>query len=349
MRKMAELEEMLIGPVRRTMAAWLEVSRPTDWVFVPHAGLHLLPLHLMPAIQKPARNRRKDGDCEWDQNADSDQDLRRNRGKDRLIMDDYIVTYLPSLTIGSLNPLDSSPPVHRFVGISNPTCDLPWSDREVSHIAAGMQEWETVILSGTNAHPRAVETEVRTAGIIHFACHARFNLTDPMASFLALAGGDDHSDPDPVLSTVCNPPTSSSLVSNLPVSNGPESSRLISQTIPSRPYYLTDILMHLKLESHPLVVLSCCESGLSTESDSADEFVSFALGFLGSGARTVLSSHWTVDDQATYELMTRFYRRIVQETMSPARALQAAQQDLRRIPAWSNPCFWSAFRIHGVG
>ena len=65
------------------------------------------------------------------------------------------------------------------------------------------------------------------------------------------------------------------------------------------------------------------------------------------GARRVVASLWQVDDLATAELMTRFYRHMLQGGERPAAALRAAQLELARDPRWHAPFFWAGFVLQG--
>src|SRR5262249_10167132 len=55
-----------------------------------------------------------------------------------------------------------------------------------------------------------------------------------------------------------------------------------------------------------LVTLSSCDSGLGKEA-GGEGLIGLTRAFQFAGARTVLGSLWKVDDEATAELMTRFY------------------------------------------
>jgi CHAT domain-containing protein len=65
------------------------------------------------------------------------------------------------------------------------------------------------------------------------------------------------------------------------------------------------------------------------------------------GARRVVASLWKVDDEATLELMRRFYRRMLEEGRSPAAALRQAQVAMWRQKPWRAPFFWAAFVLQG--
>jgi CHAT domain-containing protein len=92
-----------------------------------------------------------------------------------------------------------------------------------------------------------------------------------------------------------------------------------------------------------LVTLSACETGMNTVAPG-DELMGLARGFLSAGSATVLMSLWTVDDQATAELMIAFYEELAR-TKSPAAALRNAQ--LKLLEQRPHPFFWSPFVVVG--
>ncbi|MBA3321692.1 MAG: CHAT domain-containing protein [Pyrinomonadaceae bacterium] len=92
-----------------------------------------------------------------------------------------------------------------------------------------------------------------------------------------------------------------------------------------------------------LVVLSACETGMSAVAPG-DELTGLARGFLSAGASSLLLSLWTVDDEATADLMTDVYTRLVAGER-PAAALRHAQ--CRLLRERSHPFFWSPFMLVG--
>ena len=75
-----------------------------------------------------------------------------------------------------------------------------------------------------------------------------------------------------------------------------------------------------------------------------DELMGLARGFFSAGSPTVMLSLWTIDDEATVDLMVAFYRELAR-TNSPAAALRAAQMEL--LKQRPHPFFWSPFVIVG--
>ncbi|KAH7232939.1 CHAT domain-containing protein [Fusarium tricinctum] len=72
-----------------------------------------------------------------------------------------------------------------------------------------------------------------------------------------------------------------------------------------------------------LVVLSACNTGRG-ELTNGDDVIGFARVLLAAGVKSVLVSLWSVDDDVTSFLMTKFYEHLKKE-WSPAGALKAAQ------------------------
>ena len=92
-----------------------------------------------------------------------------------------------------------------------------------------------------------------------------------------------------------------------------------------------------------LVTLSACETGMSAVAPG-DELMGLARGFLSAGSPTVVMSLWTIDDEATAELMVAFYKELAR-TKSPATALRSAQVKL--LEQRPHPFFWSPFVLVG--
>lgn len=95
-----------------------------------------------------------------------------------------------------------------------------------------------------------------------------------------------------------------------------------------------------------LVVLSACQTGLGKEI-KGEGLVGLTRGFMYAGAPRVVVSLWSVNDQATAELMKRFYQGMLKEGQRPAAALRAAQMEMWKEPQWHAPYFWAAFVLQG--
>lgn len=101
----------------------------------------------------------------------------------------------------------------------------------------------------------------------------------------------------------------------------------------------------LKLDAE-LVVLSACNTGLGKDV-RGEGLVGLTRGFMYSGASGVVASLWKVDDAATAELMTHFYKAMFEDDMPPAAALRSAKEAMWRQKHWRSPYYWSAFVLQG--
>jgi CHAT domain-containing protein/tetratricopeptide (TPR) repeat protein len=102
---------------------------------------------------------------------------------------------------------------------------------------------------------------------------------------------------------------------------------------------------NLRLNSD-LVVLSACRTGLGKQV-KGEGVVGLTRGFMYAGSRRIVASLWKVQDDATAELMTVFYRNMLQNGKKPAEAMRLAQIYLLKNPQFNSPFFWAAFVHYG--
>ena len=95
-----------------------------------------------------------------------------------------------------------------------------------------------------------------------------------------------------------------------------------------------------------LVVLSACSTALGKQV-KGEGLTGMVRGFFYAGAKRVVASLWKVDDEATGELMQRFYVEMLQAKRSPAAALREAQLHMWRKDRWRAPFYWAAFSLQG--
>ncbi len=94
-----------------------------------------------------------------------------------------------------------------------------------------------------------------------------------------------------------------------------------------------------------LVVLSSCESGKGKLLQGEGQ-LGLNRAFLYAGVPNVLFSLWKVNDQATSDFMSHFYRAMLQG-QSYAAALRAAKLKLLADPVTASPNLWSDFLLIG--
>jgi CHAT domain-containing protein len=102
---------------------------------------------------------------------------------------------------------------------------------------------------------------------------------------------------------------------------------------------------NLKLDAD-LVVLSGCRTAVGKDV-RGEGLIGLTRGFMYAGAPRVVASLWDVRDEATAELMKRFYEAMLRQRMPPAAALRAAQLSMTREKRWEAPYYWAGFVLQG--
>ncbi|MEX0290270.1 MAG: CHAT domain-containing protein, partial [Flavobacteriaceae bacterium] len=110
--------------------------------------------------------------------------------------------------------------------------------------------------------------------------------------------------------------------------------------------YVRD-LYQLELDA-ALVTLSACESGIG-ELKGGEGFMSLARGFFYSGASSIASTLWKINDASSATLMGTFYQQLA-EGQTKDKALQNSKLAFlkaNRQNALSHPYYWSAYVVSG--
>ena len=108
-----------------------------------------------------------------------------------------------------------------------------------------------------------------------------------------------------------------------------------------------DEILRLRLNAD-LVVLSACDTAVG-RLQGEEGIANLSRAFLLAGARSVVSTLWTLDDTAAPYLMKRFYGHLA-EKMAVRDALRRAKLDmLRTYGASALPYYWAGFKLEGLG
>jgi CHAT domain-containing protein len=97
-----------------------------------------------------------------------------------------------------------------------------------------------------------------------------------------------------------------------------------------------------------LVVLSACRTGVGKHV-KGEGVIGLTRGFMYAGAQRVVVSLWLVDDEATADLMKRFYRHMLgKNKLSASAALRRAKIEMAEAnPQWRAPYYWAGFVLQG--
>jgi CHAT domain-containing protein len=219
---------------------------------------------------------------------------------------------------GVINEVDSAAKIitsHNSIYPARKWSELPGTKTEIGNISAILQEKnvECKILSRQAANENAFKNlDGHSPSILHVATHGFFlSFTNypsgaMLRNGLLLAGsnktwaGNTHSRDDGILTA----------------------------------YEIS----HLDLSNTLLVVLSACETAKGGIEDNEGVY-GLQRGFKMAGARQVLMSLWAVPDKETTELMSIFYKNLLQDH-DASKALQQAQAAMKnKYP----PYYWSGF------
>jgi CHAT domain-containing protein len=95
-----------------------------------------------------------------------------------------------------------------------------------------------------------------------------------------------------------------------------------------------------------MIVLSACQTAVGKQV-KGEGLIGLTRGFMHAGAARVVASLWKVQDEATAELMKRFYSYMLEKKMPAAAALRQAQLDLMKIRGATRPYYWAGFVLQG--
>jgi CHAT domain-containing protein len=96
-----------------------------------------------------------------------------------------------------------------------------------------------------------------------------------------------------------------------------------------------------------LVVLSACDTAVGPL-EGQEGISTLSQAFLLAGARTVVSTLWSVEDESTLYLMKTFYAELNRNKRIPD-ALAAAKRSMLKIyGSRAVPFYWAGFTVEGV-
>ncbi len=245
-------------------------------------------------------------------------------GSGKYLIDSYRLTYAPSasvlvrcLTEARIKNASST---EKILAVGNPLFnktkfpnlkELFEAEREANQSSALYKE--SVVLNNKYATRQAVRAALQNCDIAHLSLHCLVEEKTPWLAALVLAEpqkseNDNSSDDDGLL-------------------------------------YLSDIYS-LSLPRTRLVILSACESGLG-QYYRGEGIVSLVRPFLALKVPTVIATLWSVDSQATAELMIDFHQARKTKNLGAGDALRNAQLKMATGSYYQHPYYWAPFIMVG--
>ena len=191
-----------------------------------------------------------------------------------------------------------------------PLSRLPATEHEAQSIMAIVPDGSSMMATGFDAdRTMALSGELARYKIVHLATHGVVDVEHPEMSsiFLSMVNRD-----------------------------GKSTEGLVQ---------LHDVY-NMNLSNTQLVVLSACETALGKEV-RGEGLVGLSRGFIYAGASSVVASLWKVDDHATTQLMTQFYKGLFEEGLTTSAALRKAKLSMWQQSRYRAPFFWAAFELQG--
>jgi CHAT domain-containing protein len=236
--------------------------------------------------------------------------------------------------------------------------ELPGSRTEIVAIADSFDEQfpdaRLKKLRKDQATKSRVVGEMEKARFLHFATHGFFAppaLRSALAASNRPAAGDQFSQRD---IAGYHPGLLSGLVlagANQPAADGKDDGILTALEV-----------AQLDLSRVDLATLSACETGLG-ETAGGEGLLGLQRAFQASGAKSVVATLWTINDDASRSLMIDFYENLWKKKLSKLESLRQAQltmlrDGVKRGLAFKNdqppdqgrrlpPYYWAAFVLSG--
>lgn len=217
------------------------------------------------------------------------------QGKGRTVIDDYAVSYTPSLhalkASVARRQKNKSSEARNLLALVNPNNNLPFG--EIVEIPALRQFFPDAqsnpILFGNAASKEALKVNAHGRHYLHLSCHGRFNHEDPEQAGLELAKGE----------------------------------------------WLTlrEIVAELDLDGCRWVMLSACDTGMMDISRTPEEAIGQVTAFQLAGATCVIASLWRVSDKGAAIFTRKVYEEHLVRNLSPAQAVRQAVLWLRNLSA----------------
>jgi CHAT domain-containing protein len=226
--------------------------------------------------------------------------------------------------------------------------NLPGTKREVDEISRLWNVHETgelTVLSGPSATESAVKSRLGNQRIVHLATHGFFLATECRFGATGTRGvGTIVPIAKPGAPVTENPLLLSGLALVGAGAGG------VKRPDQDDGILTAEEIAGLQLQGTEWAVLSACNTGLG-EIKSGEGVFGLRRAFQIAGARTVIMSLWSVDDDATREWMRALYEGRLERRLNTAQAVREASLTVLRARRakrlTTHPFYWAAFVAAG--
>lgn len=236
---------------------------------------------------------------------------------------------------------------------------LKFSGPEVSAIDTFLkkQGFQTTLLTKELPTKESIYTALTTPRICHFATHGFFSESvysgqDSQRSRQRSGPQRSKSKRDVEfqgLASIQNPFFQSGICL---ASSDTKRSKQFSGGLNASGFMSAEDIVGLDLRNCDLLTLSACQTARGA-AYTGQGVIGLRSAIMAAGARSMLMSLWSVDDEATCEFMKIFYKKLLsgETTMTKARALAETQKEIRNMPGknWHHPYYWAAWTLIGEG
>ncbi len=263
------------------------------------------------------------------------KDLYKNRVTTRSVTEKQVAMMFGNPTFY----VDTEPglPVENS-GITRATAEvvspLPGTEKEVRELKQylGDRGWEIDDYTENNATEPAIKA-VSNPKIFHVATHGFFQDDQLQASALDQELRENAAYDNPLLKTGLLLTGAGDILNETKFNYNIDNGILTAYEA-----------MNLNLDQTDLVVLSACETGLG-ELEAGEGVYGLQRAFLVAGAKTIIMSLFKVSDDATQQLMVKFYRKWL-ETGNKRQSFIDAKKEIRN--EFRDPIYWGPFIMIGL-
>jgi CHAT domain-containing protein len=210
---------------------------------------------------------------------------------------------------------------------------LPGTEKEVSQVQFMLNQkgWTTAEYVETTASEENVKA-LNSPKIFHIATHG-FYRPQPLTKDEEIEGNEAILTRNPLLRTGLLLSGAGDLMEKTEHNYNIESGILTA-----------DEAMSLNLDKTDLVVLSACETGLG-DLEAGEGVYGLQRAFLVAGAKVLIMSMFKVDDDATQQLMLKFYQKWLNSENLRESFIEAKKELRANYP---EPIYWGAFMMIGL-